>query len=543
MPSLHEEGNPNAKILVLSDAPAKVDERLGKNFSGYTGDVFRDCLHQAGLFRHDCYIVNIWPFSVTKDKAGNLYDGPRLLWHVTRGFTETGLEEAAKTIELIKNSGCNVILALGPQALSLLADDDKPRPLGKWRGSPLWSSIVERKFIPTYHPAATMHGTYLWRYMIMNDMGKVKLEMSHLELHLPERNIHLRPTLEEVVGYLRDCEAAGVIATDLEVINHQVYCFSLSHDPKHGMVVPLVGPDGRDWFTEDEEIILWKRYASIMSNPDVMKVNQNIIGFDSVFLLLQNHIHLKGYLADTMVAQHILYPEFSKGLDFIASMHTREPYWKDDGKIWKSDAKFNWESFQLYCGRDACVCLESWYVLAEELNDGYWPAYERTRRLAEPLAYMSVRGLKVDIEGLEQTKINLGIEIERKLKELEEVADFPFSPTSPKQCQKYFYEHLNIKPYRNPEGGITTDDRSMSRIFRKGGKGAKEAKLVQEIRALLKLKGTYIDVDLDGDHRLRCSWNPRGTWTGRLSSSKTILGKGLNLQNLHPKFKGFIVAG
>lgn len=543
MTSPHEDGSPSAKLLILAEAPARVEMRLGKPLMGPSGDVFHDCLHQAGLFRHECYILNVWPFPVTKDKAGNIYDGPRLLWHVSKGFTDVGMEEAQSTIEKIQNSDCNVILSFGQQAFTLLSGDEKPKPIGKWRGSPLWSSLAERKYIPTIHPAATLHGTYLWRYMIMNDMAKAKLEMDHAELRLPERAIHLRPTLDDVWQYISQCRKAGRVATDLEVINHQVYCFSLSYDPSHGMVVPLVGPDGHDWFTEDEEISLWQMYAGLMSDPAVTKVNQNIIGFDSVFLLLQNNIHLKGYLADTMVAQHIMYPEFSKGLDFIASMHTREPYWKDDGKIWKTDAKFDWEKFQLYCGRDACVCLEAWDVLAEELNDGFWPAYEMTRRLAEPLAYMSVRGLKVDIYRLADTKIKLELAIEQKTKELNETADMPFSPTSPKQCQEYFYGHLGIKPYRNPEGGVTTDDRAMSRIFRKGGKGSKEAKLVQELRALLKLKGTYIDVDLDADNRLRCSWNPRGTWTGRLSSSKTILGKGLNLQNLHPEFKGFIVAG
>lgn len=42
--------------------------------------------------------------------------------------------------------------------------------------------------------------------------------------------------------------------------------------------------------------------------------------------------------------------------------------------------------------------------------------------------------------------------------------------------------------------------------------------------------------------RLRCSWNPRGTWTGRLSSSANVFGTGGNMQNLHPEFMEFLVA-
>src|SRR5690606_11604294 len=42
--------------------------------------------------------------------------------------------------------------------------------------------------------------------------------------------------------------------------------------------------------------------------------------------------------------------------------------------------------------------------------------------------------------------------------------------------------------------------------------------------------------------RMRCSYNPRGTKFGRLSSSKTIFGTGTNFQNLPQEFKKFLVA-
>jgi hypothetical protein len=37
-------------------------------------------------------------------------------------------------------------------------------------------------------------------------------------------------------------------------------------------------------------------------------------------------------VADTMVACATAYPDFPKGLDFITSIWTREPYYKDEGK-------------------------------------------------------------------------------------------------------------------------------------------------------------------------------------------------------------------
>jgi len=62
------------------------------------------------------------------------------------------------------------------------------------------------------------------------------------------------------------------------------------------------------------------------------------------------------------------------------------------------------------------------------------------------------------------------------------------------------------------------------------------------MRHLLKINGTYFEMELDDDNRIRCSFNPVGTENGRLSSSKTIFGKGGNMQNLPPEMLRFLVA-
>ena len=537
----YEEGNPGSKILVLGEAPARVEMRLGRPLVGPSGDVFNDCLHTAGLKRSDCYILNVWEDMVSKDKLGTMYDSMKQPLYTKRGFTEYGLGEAQKTLERIEKSGCNVILTLGEVGLTLLSGSKKP--MLKWRGSPMWSTLTKRKFIPTIHPAATLHGVYIWRYLIINDMKKLQRHSAEPRLRLPARELIVQPSLSDVLGYMDNCLLAGRVATDLEVINHQISCFSLSYKKEEAMTVPLTAEGGGDYWSQEDEETVWLAYAKLMGNTRIAKINQNLIGFDCPFLLSQCHIHTHGPVYDTMIAQHCMYPEFPKGLDFIASVHTDEPYWKDDGKIWKNP-KIDWATFQRYCGRDACVALEAWDVLSGEMTAGdYWPTYDMTARLREPLAYMTVRGLLADRDGMEHTKLLLEKAIDKLEQELAAVAVVEFNCNSPKQCNEYFYEILKIKPYVNAEGNPTTDDKALSRIARSAKKGAKEAKIVQKIRNLKKLKNTYVEVTLDKDSRLRCSWNPRGTWTGRLSSSQTLFGTGMNLQNLDPRFKGFIVAG
>jgi uracil-DNA glycosylase family 4 len=537
-----EEGDPEAEICLLGTSPSKIDMSWKRPFVGQEGDVLNDCLRSAGIARRHCYILNLWKEHVQKNKQDQMFLHNRLIYDPRKGFTDDGMDAAREALAKLDEIRPKITVTLGRPAFHMMASNTKP--LMKWRGSPLWSERFKRKYIPTVHPDATIYGVYAWRFFIQNDLAKSRLEMDSYDLVLPPRELIIAPTLADVYHFMHECREAGVFATDIEVINHQVSCFSLAPRSDRAMTIPFVDDRGQPYWSEDDEVTVWKWYESLMSDEKLMKVNQNI-AFDIGFLLDRNHIRTRGPIGDTMIAQHIIYPHFPKGLDFIASYHTREPYWKDEGKVWKNP-KIDWPTFQRYCGKDAAVALEAWSLLSDEMSEGgYWDTYNMTIDMLDSLIYMTVRGLAVDRDRLEATKTELETTIEKKQAELDAIT-FSWghlNPASPKACQEYFYEYLGIHPYKNAEGGITTDDRAMSRIFRKSIEGSKEAKLVQEIRALRKLKGTYIDVTLDPDGRLRCSWNPRGTWTGRLSSSQTIFGTGMNLQNLHPKFKGFIIGG
>lgn len=162
----------------------------------------------------------------------------------------------------------------------------------------------------------------------------------------------------------------------------------------------------------------------------------------------------------------------------------------------------------------------------------------------DPLMFMMLHGIRVDQQSLANEKTKVRGQIEVKRSELEALITSkghkPFSPTSSKQIMDYFYGTLGIKPYLNRKTGKpTSDDTAMARLFRKHR--LPEAKLIQEIKNLEKLSGTYLEIEFDKDGRLRCAYNPRGTVTGRLSSGKTIHGTGMNNQNLDPRFRGFLI--
>lgn len=199
--------------------------------------------------------------------------------------------------------------------------------------------------------------------------------------------------------------------------------------------------------------------------------------------------------------------------------------------------------FQTYGALDAACTLEIHNGFFHDLGQ-FRPAYDMTVQLFPVLMYMQTRGVKVNKANLDQTKLEIIAEQKEKQKELDELCGRPLNVDSPKQCQTYFYDTLGIKPYLNKQGKPTVDDLALQRLVRgvAGRPGLRQAKLVQEIRGLGKLYGTYLNMEFDADGRMRGSYNPRGTKFGRLSSSKTIFGTGMNFQNLPDEFKKFLVA-
>lgn len=203
------------------------------------------------------------------------------------------------------------------------------------------------------------------------------------------------------------------------------------------------------------------------------------------------------------------------------------------------------DSFFHYNALDGACMVEAhnkfWPDIA---TGGFEPAYKMTIDLIPVLMFIQTRGIKVSMDELAKTRTQIEASAAEKQLELNKLCGRELNVNSPKECQAYFYIEKGISPYHNDEGRVTVDDLALQRMARGTAKrpGLREAKLVQEIRGLQKLKSTYLDMEFDADDRIRCSTNPRGTKFGRISTSATIFGTGGNLQNLHPEFKQFLGA-
>jgi DNA polymerase I-like protein with 3'-5' exonuclease and polymerase domains len=202
------------------------------------------------------------------------------------------------------------------------------------------------------------------------------------------------------------------------------------------------------------------------------------------------------------------------------------------------------QKFLEYSGKDSARTVQIHDAIWDALDPVFRPAYDMTMRLLPVLMFMQTRGIVVNKTALAETKVDVLASAAEKQKELDALVGRHLNVNSPKACQAYFYGELGIPPYKTATGAVTLDDLALQRLVRgtAARPGLRQAKLVQEIRGLQKLYGTYLNLEFDGDGRLRGSYNPRGTKYGRLSSSKTIFGTGTNFQNLPQEFKKFLEA-
>lgn len=128
------EGNPNAKLVFVGEAPGADEDRQGRPFVGRAGQLLTKIIGAMGLTREEVYICNILKCRPPENRNPK----PEEI-------------EACESflIEQIRAIDPEVICALGTFAVRTLLNTDSPISL--LRGK--FHSYRGIKFMPTYHPA------------------------------------------------------------------------------------------------------------------------------------------------------------------------------------------------------------------------------------------------------------------------------------------------------------------------------------------------------------------------------------------------------
>ncbi len=211
------------------------------------------------------------------------------------------------------------------------------------------------------------------------------------------------------------------------------------------------------------------------------------------------------------MAWHILFPEFPKKLEFIASILTDEPYYKDEGKEFNAKIH-NIDRWYLYNAKDAAVEYECAIKIIEELKvqNLYDFFFDKIQPLYKVYYDMEDVGILIDkdqrkllkqqyVDKWKVKKEFLANTIADGDPELYKIYEkFNVMSNGPKnQVAKLLYGYLKC-PVRKD-----TSDETLKALANNNIKDQRRKDIIYtilEIRKIRKTIGTYIDARLsDGE--------------------------------------------
>ena len=156
------EGNVNAKVMFIGEAPGDKEDLLSKPFVGKAGKLLDELLQYVEFKRSEVYITNILKCRPPKNRNPKSAEISACTSYLDRQ---------------IENIQPKIIATLGNFATSYILKkyQFKVEKIGKIHGKiyPLKSVTFECKIIPLYHPAAAVYNPKS-KSILMKDFKSIK---------------------------------------------------------------------------------------------------------------------------------------------------------------------------------------------------------------------------------------------------------------------------------------------------------------------------------------------------------------------------------
>jgi len=529
------DGNFNADTAIIAEAPGEREVAMKIPLCGASGRVLWENLRKEGIGRHNTYNTN-----VVKRQLPTIQTKKAVIQK----------QELSQWIEILHEElsflpNLRYVIALGNYALQTLTQQIG---ITHWRGSVIETTFRGRPLdiVCTFNPAHIIRepkNEVVFRF----DLNKfTRVRKGEYKRVIIDEIIH--PSFNEAMEFIDECRNDNVpISYDIETLNGSTACIGLANKNNTGMCIAFHNGYS-NYFSFEQERKLRINLQRLFDKKETRFVAQNG-NFDATWLWYMDKLRVHRNWFDTMLAHHVLYPSLPHNLGFITSQYVDHPYYKDDGKQWRQIN--NIEAFWRYNVKDVCITRMAQEKLLEELQqqgmDKFF--FEHVMMLQPSLVRMTVGGVKCDVDLKEKITNELitGVEQARDLcqKAAQEATGNPnyaFNPRSPRDLSNLFFTDLKLVGR-----GSSTDKENRDRM-RKHPRTTEAARnLISRIDDYLgeaKFLSTYAGTTIDADGRFRCEYRQIGVQSapGRLSSSATMWGNGLNMQNIPERAKPMMVA-
>ena len=164
------DGNINADIVFIGEAPGKNEDEQGLPFVGAAGKFLNEMLAQAGMERADVYITNIVKYRPPNNRDP-LPEEKKAFWPYL-----------LRQLEIINPK---VVITLGRHSMEYFLPDAK---IGQVHGHAVHKSVKyhdgrehEWLIVPLYHPAAALYNGSL-RQTLIDDFLRVPEMVERISL-------------------------------------------------------------------------------------------------------------------------------------------------------------------------------------------------------------------------------------------------------------------------------------------------------------------------------------------------------------------------
>lgn len=508
-------GPANAKLMIVGEAPGQQEDQHGIPFypNAPAGEMLTSLLKENGFNRNDAYITNVFKYR----PPGNLLKNIGLVCD-----PEQQVELLWKEVDKLRP---NAILALGATATKFLTGKNG---INKYRGSILTTCRDNIKVIPGIHPGNIINprgrdgAGQEWKFILKLDIKRAIEESRTPDLNLPRRNIEIIRTSIQLYRFLEQYKNKTNVSLDIETNQCIPYCVGLAFTPWHAAVVPLF--DLQDYqktlgIPMHELANIWIELSRFLSRPEIKFIGQNF-KFDHEKIIAPARLIKweRGKLhADTSLMAGVFLPEFPKKLEFLTSIFTREPYYKDEGKEF-DPRKDKIEQKLIYCGKDVTTTYEVYEALKRELliqgtHDFY---FNFVNRFHDLYMEMEAEGVEINHTLRKELAKSYDEQINVEYRALVNEIGYEININSPKQIGKLLYEELKF-PFREN----TQEDTLVALLGNHTTENSKERLVLNSIMKLRQLGANerYLKAEPDYDGKARTSNRITGTETGRASDS------------------------
>jgi len=500
-----------SKVAIVTDTPSSMDIVRKRLLSDKTAQIMLGKFAAAGIDYTQASFLSV--AQVRHTRVQYITSAERRAWE----------ELLRRDLAIVQP---NVIIAVGETALRALTDHAN---VEKYRGAPTSCKLYSPCVVMPIEHHSLFFSSPSWQPLVDFYAQKIaRYQHSPLSPSIPVETV---VTYDEALlrHELLNLNPESYLAFDIESSMAEMTCIGFAKEEDRAFVIPLVR------LPMNKFVPMLRLIDEILRSP-VKKVAQNG-NFDMTYLGYNYRVKVENYAWDTMLAHHSIFPNLPKDLGTVASIYTDSPYWKDDGKQWMMPYdQINWDQFFDYNGKDCTNLITIQRAQQELLAARETEAtFQREMDLCKPLVAMEMTGIAINQDKVEELKTETEGLIHKWQLFLDTLlGDLAINVASPDQVKKLLYDQLRL-PKRIRGGKLTTDVDALTSLI------PLNPIVLKSIMILKTLKKEFSEykVKLSPDGRMRSTFKPAGTMTGRLASSKSILdgGVGTNFQNRTKKIR------